>query len=317
MVELKDLHQQPEQTEETDAKLELMDAWTVFDEGLVKLSETFPGLHNIYCEQLKPTIDVCKKKFESLKLNFEPTKDLILKKYQSIPFTYEMIEQQSAILNLIHGLFLMLYGGSWVSLATLISFCSVYKVYDVFGELKEKNKGTGMLSIKGSLHQLWLLTMVFYAVWTVPILSKITVAFMLEKHVSRTIINPTVKTLFEERFQVEQMFGGWWPLVLKGVTRFVLATMAVFFHNIQICLVMACIGYHKLCIACSPALHEQIRAMEGPFKLDGTALTLWGSAILCTLWQLWSRYQSSYFGIIVPLGFLLHARKAPDTFLNH
>lgn len=316
MVELKDLHQQPEQTEGTDAKLELMDVCkcTVFDEGFVKLAKTFPGLHNIYCEQLKPTIDVCKKKLESL--NLGPTKDLILQKYQNLPFTYEMIEQQSAILNLIHGLFLMLYGGSWVSLATFISFCSVYKVYDVFGELKEKNKGTEMLPIKGSLHQLWLLAMVFYAVWTVPILSKITVAFMLEKHVSRTIINP-VKTLFEERLQVEQMFGRWWPLVLKGATRFVLATMAVFFHNIQICLVMACIGYHKLCIACSPALHEQIRAMEGPFKLNGTALTLWASAILCTLWQLWNGYQSSYFGIIVPLGFLIHARKAPDTYLNH
>lgn len=135
MVELENLHEKPEQTKETDGKLELMDAWKVFDEGLATLAKTFPGLHNIYCEQLKPTIDVCKKKFETLKLDFEPTKDLILKKYQSIPFTYEMIEQQSAILNLIHGLFLMCYGGSWVSLATFISFCSVYKVYDVFGQL--------------------------------------------------------------------------------------------------------------------------------------------------------------------------------------
>jgi len=310
MVELQDLHQQPEQTEGTDAKLELMDVWTVFDEGFVKLAKTFPGLHNIYCDQLKPKVDVCKKKLESL--NLGPTKDLILKKFQNLPFTYEMIEQNSAILNLIHGLILMLYGGSWVSLATLISFCSVYKVYDVIGELKEKNKGTETLTIKGSLHQLWLLTVVLYAVWTVPILSKITVAFMLEKHVSKTIINPIVKTLFEEQLQVEQMVGRWWPLVLKGATRFVLATMAVFFHNIQICLVMACIGYQKLCIACSPALHEQIRAMEGPFKLDGTALTLWASAILCTLWQLWSGYQSSYFGIIVPLGFLITARGKPQ-----
>jgi len=310
MVELKDVHQQPEQTEETVAKLDLMDAWTVFDEELAKI---FPGLHNIL-EKWKPTIDVYIKKWESI--NLEPTKDLILKKYQSIPITYEMIEQQSAILNLIHGLFLMLYGGSWVSLTTFISFCKVYKVYDVLGELMEK-KGKELRLIKGSLQQLWLLIMVFYAVWTVPFLSKITVAFMLEKHVSRTIINPSVKPIFEEQFQVEQIFGRWWPLVLKGATRYILAFMSLFFHNIQICLVMACIGYHKLCVACSPALHEQIRAMEGPFKLDGTALTLWASAILCTLWQLWSGYQSSYFGIIVPLGFLIDARKSSETYLNH
>jgi len=243
--------------------------------------------------------------------------DLIRNKYENIPISYEMIEQQSAILNLVHGLFLMLYGGSWVSLTTFISFCSVYKVYAVLGDLKIKTKGTEMQPIKSCLYQLWLLIMVLYAVWTVPILSKITVAFMLEKYVSRTIIDPIIKTLIESQWPIPKMFGIWWPLVLKGATRMSLAIMAIFFYNIQVCLVMACIGYHKLCIACSPALHEQIRAMEGPFKLDGTALTLWGSAILCTLWQLWSRYQSSYFGIIVPLGFLLHARKAPDTFLNH
>jgi len=228
-----------------------------------------------------------------------------------------MIEKHSAILNLVHGLFLMLYGGSWVSLATFISFCSVYKVYDILEELKAKNKGTEMSAIKGCLHQLWVLTMVLYAVWTIPILSKITVAFMLEKHVSRTIINPTVKTLLEERFQITQIFGRWWPLVLKGATRFILVIMAIFFYNIQVCLVMACIGYHKLCIACSPALHEQIRAIEGPFKLDGTALALWASAFACTGWQLWNAYESSYFGIIVLLGFLVHARKVSDALLNH
>jgi len=241
----------------------------------------------------------------------------IRKKYQNLPFSYEIVEQQSAIVNLVHGVFLMLYGGSWVSLATFVSFCSVYKVYDVLEELKTKIKDTEMLPIKRCLHQLWVLTMVLYAVWTVPILAKITVAFMLEKQVSRTIINPTVKTLLEERFQFTQILGRWWPFVLKGVTRFILAILAIFFYSIQVCLVMACIGFHKLWIACSPALHEQIRAMEGPFKIDGTALILWASAIACTSWQLWSGYESSYFGIIVLLGFLVHATKVSDTYLNY
>jgi len=62
MVELKDVHQQPEQTEETDKKLELMDAWTVFDEWVANLGRTFPVLHQIYCQRLEPTIDACKKK---------------------------------------------------------------------------------------------------------------------------------------------------------------------------------------------------------------------------------------------------------------
>jgi len=311
MAELEDHQKQSDQTEEADAKLQVMDAYTVFDQVFMKLAKAFPSMENFYCEQLKPTVEVYKKKWECISL--EAIVDLIRKKYENIPFYYEMIEQQSAILNLVHGLFLMLYGGSWASLATFISFCSVYKVYPVLGDMMAKIKGTEMQPIKSCLYQLWLLIMVLYAVWTIPILSKITVAFMLEKYVSRTIINPIIK-LFEEELPIAQMFGRWWPLVLKGATRMILAIMAIFFYNIQVCLVMACIGYHKLCIACSPALHEQIQAMEGPFKLDGTALALWASALACTAWQLWNSYESSYLGILVPLGFIIHANKAPDTY---
>jgi len=62
MAELKDHQEQSEQTEETNAKVILMDAWTVFDQGFMKLAKACPSLQNFYCEKLKPTVDVYQKK---------------------------------------------------------------------------------------------------------------------------------------------------------------------------------------------------------------------------------------------------------------
>jgi len=114
-------------------------------------------------------------------------------------------------------------------------------------------------------------------VWKIPLLSKITVAFMLEKQVSATVMNLSTEIDFEK-----QKFGRWQPLVLKGAARLLFTFLSIFFHNVQVCFVMAHIGYHKLCMAISPALRKQIQVMEGPYKLDGTTLTLWACVITCT-----------------------------------
>lgn len=302
--------QQPKKALVTDSNHKVMSAWT---KGCDTVATAVPRLKKIYCTQVMPKIDVIIEKFQSFQLKVEPKVDFVIMKAQSIPFSYEMIQQQSTILNLVHGVFLMMCGGSWVSFATLISFLSVYKVWDALMGLKAKVKDADMLSVNKCLHQLWLLTVVLYAVWTNPLLSKIMVAFMLEKHVSNTMINPSLKNLLEERFPIVDMFGRWWPFVLKAATRLVLVFLSIFFYNIQVCLVMACIGYQKVCMAISPALREQIQVMEGPFKLDGAALTQWACVIACTGWQLCHSYESSFLGIIVPVGFLVPAKKVKET----
>jgi len=144
-------------------------------------------------------------------------------------------------------------------------------------ELKALVKDPEMLSVKTCLQKLWVLTVVLYAVWKIPLLSKITIAFMLEKQVSATLMNLSTKIVFEK-----QNFGKWQPLVLKGAMRLLFTFLSIFFQNIQVCFVMAHIGYHKLCMAISPALRKQIQVMEGPYNLDGTTLTLWACVIACT-----------------------------------
>lgn len=224
-----------------------------------------------------------------------------------------MIEKQSTILNVIHGIFLMTYGGSWVSFATLVSFVSVYNVWDLLIGMKANVKDADMLSLSKSIHKLWLLLVALYAVWTMPLLSKITVAFMLEKQVSGTIFNPSFEKFLKHQFQIVDLVGTrWWPFILKAATRLVFVFFSLFFFNIQVCLVMAFIGYQKVCSAISPALLNQIRVMEGPFNLDGATSTLWACTIVFSFWQLWHSYESSYLGIIVPLGFLVRTKKAKE-----
>jgi len=173
--------------------------------------------------------------------------------------------------------------------------------------LNARVKDPEMSSIKSCLQILWLQMVALYAVWKIPMLSKITVAFMLEKQVSVTVMNISTKTFFEEL-----NFGRWQQLVLKGATRLLFAFLSIFFHNIQVCFVMGHIGYHKLCMAISPTLRKQIQGMEGPYNLDGTTLTLWACVVACTGWQWFLAYESSLLGIFVPLGFLVDAQKLPE-----
>lgn len=273
--------------------------------GLKITAKTFFNLKWMFDTYVRPKFDTFKKKMESLQ--FQQTLDLLREKCQNIPLCYEVIEQQSVILNLIHGMFLMMCGGSQVYLATFYSFFSVYNVWDTLVVLNARVKDPEMSSVKSCLQILWLQTVALYAVLKIPLLSKITVAFMLEKQLSATVMNLSTRTFLEEL-----NFGRWQPLVLKGATRLLFAFLSIFFHNIQVCFVMAHIGYHKLCMAISPALRKQIQVFEGPYNMNGTTLTLWVCVIACTGQQQFNAYESSLLGIIVPLGFLVHAQKLPE-----
>jgi len=218
---------------------------------------------------------------------------------------YETIEEQRFHLHLAHGVFLLLFGGSWVWLATLISFCVVYDVFEVLGGLNFERAAIEMKITLKTLKQIWLLMLVYYAVYTSSLLSNITVAFMLEKYISDTIHNPSIMALIEKRLPLEKTLGRWCHHVIQVVVRFVLVILSVVSYRLQVCLVMACIGCHKVYSSLPAGVQKKIDTFEGPFKLDGKPVILWGCAILCTVWQLLNGYQSSFLGMMVPFGFLI------------
>jgi len=90
--------------------------------------------------------------------------------------------------------------------------------------------------------------------------------------------------------------------------------VSIFTCNIQACLVLGSVGFRKVYSSLSPGMREQFSSIKGPFKLDGVTTSLWGSAIFCTVWQLWYWYESSLFRMIVPLGFLVCESNVEDVF---
>jgi len=207
----------------------------------------------------------------------------------------------------------MLFGGYWVTLAMLISFWAVHRVDIFVRKVRDYGSGVDMGTILNSLHELWILSFLWYAIWSVPLLSVVTIAFMLENYITGTIINPTIMTQLEECLPLLKELGRWSPFIMQVSTRLVLIILSSFSYNFQVCLVMACVGYDRLYSSLSVGVRKQIYAIKGPFELDGKATTLWASAFVCSFWQCWNGYEFSLFGIFVPLGFLTREAKIKDN----
>jgi len=251
----------------------------------------FPWFENIYVAMLKPKIDAIRESSER------------------IPFSYDTVEKHSSNIRMIHGLFLMVYGGSWGLLTILVSFWTVYDVESVFRKLYGYKEGIEMEKMLSSLHQLWILVLLCYATWSIPLLSAITIAFMLEKYVTGTLINSEVMTILEERFPIVQIFGRWCPFVIQVSIRLGFIILYGLSHKFQPCLVMACVGYDRFYSSLPTGVRKQIHSVGGPLPLDGRAITLWVLAILCSLWQFLHGYEFSMLGLAVPVGFVMLERK--------
>jgi len=251
----------------------------------------FPSFESIYTVKLKPIIGALKDKSESISIS------------------YDIIEKHSTKIRMIHGLSLMFYGGSWVSLAIFISFWEVHDIDHTVRDLMDFGKGLSMETMMNSLHQFWLLLLIWYAIWSVQLISVVTIAFMLERYITGTIVNPAIMTQWEERFPLSKMLGRWSPFIIRVSIRITLIVLSYFSYQFQVCLVMGCVGYERLYSSLPIGLRKQISDLEGPFKLDGKAATLWAFVIICSVWQCWNGYEFSLFGIAVLLGFLVRETK--------
>jgi len=226
MVETAQHEKEPNVVDQTSAKLEILDVSGTNPSNSAdreaKWEKSFAGAiphwGKMYCMKFKPVIEVVKKKlgelagYVSLEEAYSKmvTAINVLKwRYARIPFSWDMVLQWSTQLDQIHGLSLMLCGGSWVSLATFLSFCEVYHVQDVVRELKPQTKWPEMKSLSKSLHQLWILTLVGYVTCSVPLVRKFTVALMLENLI-RASVTSKIMAHIEKRVAKEtQVLGRW------------------------------------------------------------------------------------------------------------
>jgi len=264
--------------------------WTKVDWQKVAVT-MFPSFESVYTVELKPMMGALKDKTERISI------------------LYDIIERHSTKIRMVHGLSLMLFGGSWVSLAMFISFWAVHDIDRTLRDLKDFGKGDNMETMLNSLHQFWVLALIWYAIWNVHLLSVVTIAFMLEKYITGTIVNPAIMTQLEERLPLLKMFGRWSPFIIRVSIRISLIVLSSFSYHFQACLVMGCVGYDRLYSSLPIGLRKQIYELEGPFKLDGKAATLLAFVIVCSVWQCWNGYEFSLFGIVVLFGFLVREAK--------
>lgn len=140
---------------------------------------TFPDLKKL-CVEIKPTIDMLNNKFKR------------------IAVSQQTVEQLRTKFILLHGLFLMFLGGSWVRFATFTSFCVLYDVFEDIRTLNLRGDVASMKTVLKSLNNLLFLVVVYVALLTIPLLSKVTIAFMLEKYVVGSIYTPDILTQLEK-----------------------------------------------------------------------------------------------------------------------
>jgi len=265
------------------------------------IHESFPALEVFYEEKMKSHLE------------------LLFESFARTPIYYEAyVKPNKFNIQLIHSLCLIFWGGSWYSFALLLSFSDVYIVNytNEFLSLNAVEKYVQKIrefpfdrfsvdskmfemKIAKSAHEVWVLFVIFYAVWTVPFLASLTIALSTLKLVANTMISREMIQYMEKPISK-----------LKAFTRFLHLTVFVFSAllfellpmNIQASILMSCLGYQKLLSIISDDLKEDFSSIKGPENIDGITVTSWICVAISIVLQLFSAVQSSLFVYIVPLG---------------
>lgn len=152
------------------------------------------------------------------------------------------------------------------------------------------------------VHELLVLLVVFYAVWTVPFFARVTIAIATQKYVTQILMTPALIDPLDQVIPLRKMFGGWVQLAISTAAVLLGTCFPV---KIQACMLMVCLGYNKLFLAAPESFNDMIASVSGPNNLDGKSTFFLVVVFISILWQLLHGFQSSLVGFIVPLGFLI------------
>jgi len=201
---------------------------------------------------------------------------------------------------------MIFWGGSWYSLALVLSFVNVYpivkngkKIFDFPYDRFELNFDLLEKHVLNSAHEIWVMFVIFYSVWTIPIVASLTISFAVLKLVAQTMIDVKVMKFFERNISLLKKCGRF--------SRYVMSVLLISLLpiNIQACLLTSCWGCHKLSSVLSDGFKECVSSIKGPNDIDGIILISWICVAISIVLQLFGDFQSSLFGFLVPLGFCI------------
>jgi len=232
---------------------------------------------------------------------------LLMRLYSSILIFYnKWIKPNRANIQIIHSVCLIFWGGSWYSLSLFLSFVNVYpivkngkKILDFPYDKFELNFDLLEKHILNSAHEIWVMFVIFYSVWTIPIVASLTTSFAVLKLIAQTMIDVKVIEFFERNISLFKKFGRCSRYVMSVLLISLLPT------NIQACLLTSCWGCHKLSSVLSDGFKECVSSTKGPNNIDGIILISWICVAISIVLQLFGDFQSSLFGFLVPLGFCI------------
>jgi len=232
---------------------------------------------------------------------------LLMHLYSSISISYNnWIKPNRANIQIIHSVCMIFWGGSWYSLALFLSFVNVYpvvknvkKILDFPYDRFELNFDLLEKHIVNSAHEIWVMFVIFYSVWTIPVVASLTISFATLKLVAQTMIDVQVTKFFERNLSLLEKCGRFPRYVMSVLLISLLPT------NIQACLLTSCWGCHKLSSVLSDGFKENVSSIKGPNNIDGIILTSWICVAISIVLQLFGDFQSSLFGFLVPLGFCI------------
>lgn len=143
--------------------------------------------------------------------------------------------------------------------------------------------------------------MVFYVVWTVPFLARVTFAVAIQKCITTTVVHRAVIEYLKKQ-SVDKIFGKWFASAVVTITFLMLILFPL---RVQACLLISCLGYQKLFSAMSKSAREMVESIKLPKNYDGMIITFCICMTASTLLMFFSSFQYSLLRFTVPLGFCI------------
>lgn len=218
--------------------------------------------------------------------------------------------------SILHGVFLIFYGGTWGVIAQILAFMAVYDMQSwkdnvkCFTRLTKASSGKDEMTPALVAKALAASTVLFacaYGVWFSPLLTAGCIAIALEPYVTESIMNSPAKGPITQCLtSLPPISAPYVKLVVSMAVRIVLGLVGWLVFPMAMCSVyMGVFGATKAFMFAGQKVKE---VLNGSKVIPGVPLktvALWFVVILATMWQGLCGFEASILSWIVPFGFIV------------
>jgi len=218
--------------------------------------------------------------------------------------------------SILHGVFLIFYGGSWAIIAQILAFMAVYDMQTwkdnvkCFTRLTKASSGkdevTPALVVKALSASAVLFTCA-YGVWFSPLLTAGCIAIALEPYVTESIMSsPAQAPITQCLTACPPISAPYVKLLVSLAVRTVLGLLGwLVFPNAMCSIYLGVFGATKAFMLAGQKVKDVLNNSNVIPGLPLKTAALWFVVILGTMWQGLCGFSASFFHWIVPFGFII------------